>query len=480
MSKSDIVFQLQYKISNNKKTAITKWINYAIQKQKADSACLDEIDYLKDYAMYINKDNFFYEDGESFMWNKDGDLSKNDAINKLKSLNKKGFFWRGFLSFPPDFAVNHGLITKSDFYSLSNNVIPSLIMDMGLDINNVEWMCALHRDTKHPHIHFCIYEKIPTQINYRYPKYCISNFKSNVANYLIDNTKFYELRDKEFANITKDIELHDLTKLKSQRLYSDKYRRGLNKLLLQFYNEIPKTGRLQYNSKNMEHYKKDLDNIINYILMHDSVKYEYSNYLMLLEKHQRELNQLYGMSDSNKSRKYYNEQVNRLFSKIGNEILNNFKVYSSKDILTREQEFLSKHISDMQFKSRNDYAKEDTKKNIARDLYRLCVFSGLNDKQITKVMSNWIEKSHYNINPNDIMLELHHYDKDLSSTDLYKILTRLGYDYNRYSKLKTKYFYRELSYKKFINQAIDHLMYELDKEQKQIISDLQYELEEYK
>ena len=217
MSKSDIVFQLQYKIPKNERIGISKWINYAIQKQKADATSLDDLNYLNDYISLTNKEAFFFEDGEAFMWNKDGDLLKQEAINKISNLNNRGIFWRGFLSFPPDFAYNHGLITKSDFYSLSNNVIPSLIMDMGLDLTNVEWMCALHRDTKHPHIHFCLYEKIPTKTSPMYPKYCISNFKSNVGKFLIDNTKFYELRDKTFGDITKNISKEELTKIKSQR-----------------------------------------------------------------------------------------------------------------------------------------------------------------------------------------------------------------------------------------------------------------------
>ena len=138
MSKSDIVFQIEYKKSKNKRIGITKWLGYASQKNKADSLSLDEYDLLKDYAFYTNKDSFLSENSESFVWNKDGDISKNEVVSEIKNYNQSGIFWRGFLSFPPDFATAHGLITKSDFYSLTNNVMPSLIMDMGLDLTNVE------------------------------------------------------------------------------------------------------------------------------------------------------------------------------------------------------------------------------------------------------------------------------------------------------------------------------------------------------
>jgi len=478
MSKSDIVFQIEYKMPKNKKIGITKWIGYASQKQKADSSSIDEYNLLKDYSMYHNKGTYLTEEDETFLWNKDGDILRKDAIIKLKEMNSKGFFWRGFLSFPPDFAYNHGLITKSDFYSLSNNVISTLIMDMGLDINNVEWMCTLHRDTKHPHIHFCIYEKKETRTNYKVPMSCIKNFKSNVVKYLVDFENFYKLRDETFTNITGTISIKELNKIKSQRLFSDKYRKELNKMLLDFYNSLPQKGRLQYNSKNMKSYKKDLDNIINYILMHDSVKYDYANYLRLLEQHQKELNQLYGMSDSNKERKYYNDQLNRLYSKIGNEILSNFKKYQAKDFMEHERDFLNKHINELNFHSRNDYAKDETKKEIAKSLYKICMLANLNDKQTKKVFNRWLDNSHYNFDVDSLIASSTTLDTDMSVSELYDALKKLGYDSDRYKKFKDKYFYRELNYKVFINQAVNHLMYELEQEEKQIISEMQYDLEE--
>ena len=68
----------------------------------------------------------------------------------------------------------------------------------------------------------------------------------------------------------------------------------------------------------------------------------------------------------------------------------------------------------------------------------------------------------------------------MSIQELYSSLKKLGYSYERYNKVKTENFYRELNYKRFINKAMNHLIYELNQEEKQIISNIQYELEEYK
>lgn len=478
MSKSDIVFQMQYKTPKNKRIGIVKWIGYASQKQKADSSSIDEYNLLNDFVLYSEKDVYLTESDETFLWSSEGDLLKKDAINNLSDMNENGIFWRGFLSFPADFAIEHGLITKIDFYSLTNNVMPSLIIDMGLDVNNVDWMCTLHRDTKHPHIHFCIYEKVPSKIAPQYHKSIIYRFKNNVANYLIDNKKFYEFRDKTFTNIAETINLKELNRIKSQRLFSDKYRRELNKMLLDFYEVLPKNGRLQYNSKNLLIYKDKLDTIINFILLHDSVKYDYANYLRLLEKHQKELNQLYGKSNSNKNRKYYNDQLNKLYSIIGNEILQNYKKYQALDFMNREKQFLQKHINEFNFRSRNDYAKEETKINIAKDLYKICMLSGLNDNQIKKVFFRWIKNSHYNYDVDYLIASVTTFNTDMSAKEFFDALKKLGYDSDRYNKFKDKFFYRELNYKQFINQAICHLMHELEQEEKQIIENLQYDLEE--
>ena len=133
----------------------------------------------------------------------------------------------------------------------------------------------------------------------------------------------------------------------------------------------------------------------------------------------------------------------------------------------------------MKFKSRNDYKNEKVKYDIATDLYKLCLMSDLNDTQIKKVFTNWIKNSKYDINVDSFLNSIPITEYNLTSTEFYKALNRLGFNYEKYQKSKTKYFYMELNYKKFINRAFNYLEYELKEEEKQIINKLQYDLEEY-
>ena len=88
MSKSDIVFSVQYKTPNSKGKALRRWINYVTDKQKADDYSIDEYNILKGYVLYSNKDYYLSEHDETFLWNRNGDLLNKDEFNTLY-INKK-------------------------------------------------------------------------------------------------------------------------------------------------------------------------------------------------------------------------------------------------------------------------------------------------------------------------------------------------------------------------------------------------------
>jgi len=60
---------------------------------------------------------------------------------------------------------------------------------------------------------------------------------------------------------------------------------------LNLYGKLPKCGRLQYNSKNLDYCRKDIDKIIERILYHDSIKYDFEKYYHQLEIMEREQNE---------------------------------------------------------------------------------------------------------------------------------------------------------------------------------------------
>lgn len=474
MSSANLIVRTKYQRCKNLKYSVSKTISYIGDKKKADSSSIDEYNVLKDFMLFTDKESYLYEKGECFIWNMHGDIDARQDLSQIKDLDKNGTLWSLVISFPPNFAIDNGLVTKADYYQLTTQIIPSFLTSIGLKLDNVSWYCSLHRNTSNPHLHINFFEHKKTISNPTIPYSSIHNLKSSIANYLIDNEKFYRLRDTEFKTITGEVDIKELTRLKSQKLFGDSYRKQLNEMLSSFYTELPSKGRLQYNSKNIIPYKQDLDNIIQFILMHDSVKYNYSKYLNLLEQHQKELKALYGNSKSNH---YYENQLNKLYSKIGNEILSNYKIYQSQDVMEREKAFLKKHIHELNFKSRSDYAKDQTKTDIAKGLYKICQMADLNYNQTKKVFQRWLSKSNYNYNIDDLIASVTTFDVNMSTTEYYNILKKLGYDSKRFNKIKSRNFYQELDYKIFINRATKYLLYELEQEQKKIQNDIEYSLE---
>jgi hypothetical protein len=381
------------------------------------------------------------------------------------------------ISFPPDFALKNGLVSKYDYYELTKSILPNLFADAGLKIDNIVWYAGLHRNTKNPHMHICFFQKENIYMKKTISESAIHKLRSNIANYLTDNTDFYKEKDLFLKDIVGTISFEEFTQIKSPKFFSNKYRRELNNKLLHLYERLPPIGRLQYNSKNITTYKDEIDSIIEFILSHDSLKYKFAEYQILLQKQQQKFQNMYGNTKDNKMSKYYTSQINKLYSKIGNEILHMFKVYQSKDKMSKEISFLKKNIFKLNFKSRNDYAKESTKVEIAKDLYKLCKLVNLTDSQTIKVLNNWIINSRYKLNVNELMMKFENVNYNMSTTEYYKALRRLGFNYEKYIKLKNKNFYKELNYKRFFNNALDHLLYEIEKEEKNLEAELRYELE---
>lgn len=443
---------------------------------KCDPTSIDNYNVINDRIYYSDSTSFLQETRECLMWCSDGDIEVKSDIKNMK-LPDSGVIWKLMISFPSDFAINNGLVSKYDYYELTKNILPDLFADAGLKIDNIVWYAGLHRNTKNPHMHICFFQKENIYMKKTMPESAIYKLRSNIANYLTDNTDFYKEKDLFLKNIVGTISIEEFTQIKSPKFFDSKYRRELNNKLLHLYERLPPIGRLQYNSKNMRAYKDEINSVIEFILSHESVKYKFAEYQILLQKHQKELQNMYGKTKDNKESKYYISQMNKLYSKIGNEILHSFKVYQSKDKMLKELEFLKKNIDKMNFKSRSDYAKESTKVDIAKDLYKICKLINLNDNQVSKVISKWLINSKYKLNANELLKSFENSNYSMTITEYYKALKRLGFNYERYSKLKNKNFYKELNYKMFFNNALKHLLYEVEREEKKLEDELRYELE---
>ena len=289
---SNIITRLRYKKDVNFQRLVGGWCKY-VSKDGSDGKSLKD---MSSYDELINKEFDLFDDTEDidthFIWDKNGDIDKKDILKDLPN-DKSGRIWTLVISFPPDFALESGLKTKQDYYLMTKAIMPKFILDNDMDLTNTCWYSSLHRDTDNPHLHICIFEKEQRHKKDTLEKTSMKYLKSNIASYLIDNTSFYKEQDYLFLGLDYKIRKNNFTKIDKDLFFSDKFRKSLNKDLLKLYNELPKKGRLQYNSRNLDYCRSDINKIIEKILYHDTIKYEFEKYYHHLEEIEREQKKMY-------------------------------------------------------------------------------------------------------------------------------------------------------------------------------------------
>jgi len=457
---SNIITRVRYKKDVNFQKLVGGWCKY-VSKDGADGKSLDGLDninnlYEKEFGIFDETK----ENEEFYIWNKNGNINKKEILKDIPN-NKSGKMWTLVISFPPQFAEESGLKTKQDYYLMTKAIMPKFLLDNDLDLTNTLWYASLHKDTDNPHLHISIFEKEQRRKKDTLEKTAMKYLKSNIASYLIDNTSFYKEQDYLFLGLENKIRKKNLTKVEKDLFFNDKFRKSLNKDLLQLYDKLPKQGRLQYNAKRLNFCRKDINKIIDKILYHDTIKYEFEKYYHHLEEIEREQKKIYGNSNN----KYIENKMKRLYSKIGNDILHNYKVYNSKEFIEHHKEFLKINIMNMDFKSRNIKKKSTIIKN-ATNLYRLGKMSGLSENNIKSLIKRWIKNSNIDENFDLIYSAINKNDESMSYTDFYKALSNLGYSKERYNNLKSKSFYKHLRFKQFIKKANKFLLLENKKEEK--------------
>ena len=474
MSKSNIVTRVRYVKSNNVQQMVGGWTKYVSRENGADGTSLNDLETVN---KYYEKEFGIFDDTQenysSYIWNKNGDIPKKEILETL-SKDKSGRMWTLVVSFPKDFTEEVNLKTKNDYYLLTKNIMPKLLLDNDFDLTNVEWYSSLHTDKEsHPHLHICFFEKEQRRNKDTLSKESMKYLKSNIASYLVDNTSTYKEQDYIFLGLNNKVRKNNYTKVEKELLFSDKFRKSLNKDLLSLYNKLPKRGRLQYNSKHLNFCRKDIDKIIEKILYHDTIKYEFEKYYHQLEIIQREQKKLYGNSNNH----YIDNKMRKLYSKIGNDILYNFKVYNSKEFLDYHKEFLKVNIMNMDFKTIN-CKKNSTILKRATELYKLGRLAELSDSDIKKLLSKWLKKSKLKNNVDLIFDSVSNSREDINATDFYKSLSHLGYTKDRYDNYKNKSFYKNVRFKQFIKKANYYLMEQNKIEEDYLLELLEKELKE--
>ena len=233
------------------------------------------------YLNYIekgtSKDNSYLEYmgnelKSSGLFSSNGMLTS-DEIKKIKNMLKStgSVIWDCVISFESDYGKKH-LYNTEQAIELLNNVFPKYLKEANFKVDNIIWVAGLHENTDNRHIHITFFEKEP--------RYIYANKKKRYRYGKTNKTKFDYLRflvDGYFDSSNESIKQGRKIALEKARINLAKTDNiELEKLLSEYFKtlieEIPKEGRVSYDSKNMSKLRPIVDKAVELVINSKKLK----------------------------------------------------------------------------------------------------------------------------------------------------------------------------------------------------------------
>ena len=209
-----------------------------------------------------------YFEKNTGVFNGDGVIS----LKELKAIQERAKapknLWHGFISLNEE--MSYKIDSPEKCIHLVKRTFGEFFRDMGLDPKNVDLICALHKDKPHHlHIHFWFAEKEPKckyrkrELEYRH--------KGKISKPVLDRmhvrlNAFVSERYKKLY-MTRDEALRELKKITfaTSIVQEDEVR----KALIDLAKAIPKDASFAYGKKDMEPYRKQVDEVVRKLLLFD-------------------------------------------------------------------------------------------------------------------------------------------------------------------------------------------------------------------
>lgn len=209
-----------------------------------------------------------YFEKSTGVFNGDGVIMQAQLADIKKRAHEPKNIWHGFISLNKE--MSHKIDTPEKCMRLIKRTFGEFFKDMGLEPNNVDLICVLHKDKPHHlHIHFWFAEKEP-KCKYR-KKQTEYRHKGKIEKSVLDrmhvrlNMDILESHPKLY--VSRDEALRELKKISALRdiITQD----DVKEAVLELAKIIPKGCSFHYGSKDMIQYREQIDRVVNKLLMYD-------------------------------------------------------------------------------------------------------------------------------------------------------------------------------------------------------------------
>ena len=188
---------------------------------------------------------------------------------KQRVKENEGNIWHGFISLNQE--NSYKIDTPEKCIAFVKSTFSSFFKEAHFDEKNLDLMCALHVDRPHHlHIHFQFWEKEPkykgADGSFHYRR------KGKLDKAAIDTmfvkSGIFISEEKDNLYKSRDSALLKLKQMTACNVAMTSTEEIRTKILA-LTKALPKTGRLSYGSKDMEPYRKRVDEIVKLMLAHD-------------------------------------------------------------------------------------------------------------------------------------------------------------------------------------------------------------------
>lgn len=307
----------------------------------------------QDYLTYVDtgsKQKIDYiaysgdQEKSSGVFSKNGLLTgkeRKELREKLRTT--KSIIWDCLLTFQPEFGQTY-CNNFEQAYEMMKREMPRFLKDAGFNPDNVIWYAGLHTNKKHRHIHISFFEDKPTRIRQRHTdlqyslgkinRVCLDRFKLRVEQNLTDVSAELRIARKEVTTLTKDV----LFSKNSQIRYNNEFQ----DLIVQLAQQLPQSGRLSYDSENMQPLKPLIKRITDTAIKSNKKWHAaFVNFCGEVQKHDDETREM--LIRNKVAEKYWGlylkseTYLDDLYRRMGNQILNYIRVFKKKERPTRNR-----------------------------------------------------------------------------------------------------------------------------------------------
>lgn len=253
---------------------------------------------------------------------------RNDVFKEeiASAFNKDGdVIWTPVISLQ-DFMTSYDmkLLNEEDYAAVFNKVLPAWFAKAGFENDNMHYWMDYHVNTDNPHIHLNFFEIEKTKMSERkkIPMKSINDFKGMFWKEVFAKKRYL---DETGKSVEAGFKNKDILKTETYQSFKKSFKvcndqEFINRLK-KLYSELPGHGRLQYNSSHMIPYRKDVDEVVDYLLSTPEVKEKYEEFIGCVREFDLIRSKNLGTSYSS----FTLQEDKKLRSLLANEVLREFK-----------------------------------------------------------------------------------------------------------------------------------------------------------